>query len=549
MSWFQELAGKAENILTKIDQNAATVLQQPSRFSDENADVDDVGQLVEVTSASGNLSTQAPISISQSSLVKFQSLNDRSAKFVIKTSSTASHEKELDDSIDLENASVRSEKINSSRQSSRSSKKDGTVVEFTTQTANNNVLPNISVEKELAATKIVLAQIKSERDELKIELDGVQSQLSNSDIETRLRELEMQYHDLLHQKNDLYTNFLSLEETNRKYIKSISELESAVSKHLQTEQELSQKLEIAKMETNDATTELQQYRVRAHATLQLKEQMIEQLKNNETANGTNGKDKSDQIILIELDQLKSEKHGLLDEISSLNKKYENSKTFWQNMESQLKETIHELERKKDNFQQQLSIQSTKTLQLEDDLNIRQKELLSIREEIVRQRTTFSLTTHEKNTEITKLRNQMQKLPSSPAMDLEKRLNSLTQSLVHKQTTLEAITAERNALRLQLEKLETQYRSTVSQIRQQRLSYISSNETDDAKSLVPNFMVENPFDNKVARRVKRAYSSLDSVGVRLGVFLRRYPLIRILVIVYVAILHLWVMFVLLSSTPS
>lgn len=71
----------------------------------------------------------------------------------------------------------------------------------------------------------------------------------------------------------------------------------------------------------------------------------------------------------------------------------------------------------------------------------------------------------------------------------------------------------------------------------------------AKAKVPNFFQETPFDNKVARRVKRAYSSLDSLGVRLGVFLRRYPLIRILVIFYVGILHLWVLIVLLSSTPN
>lgn len=182
---------------------------------------------------------------------------------------------------------------------------------------------------------------------------------------------------------------------------------------------------------------------------------------------------------------------------------------------------------------------------------------------------------------------MHSRPSNSSVDLELRLNSLTQSLVQKQTTLESTTAERNALRLQLEKLDvskanhfflktsnsttsqTQYRSTVTQIRQQRVPYLSLNETDDgelhsvwspqktmtntsnfpAKSQVPNFMVENPFDSRVSRRVKRAYSSLDSIGVRLGVFMRRYPLVRILVIVYVAVLHLWVMFVLLSSTPA
>lgn len=131
-----------------------------------------------------------------------------------------------------------------------------------------------------------------------------------------------------------------------------------------------------------------------------------------------------------------------------------------------------------------------------------------------------------------------------------RIYSLTQSLVQKQNSLEMVTAERNAIRIQLEKLENQHRDTMQLLRQQRLpQIINVNDTDDDKSQVPNFLQENPFDTRVARRVKRAYSSLDAAGVRLGVFMRRYPLIRIMVIVYVAVLHLWVMLVLFSSTPN
>lgn len=140
--------------------------------------------------------------------------------------------------------------------------------------------------------------------------------------------------------------------------------------------------------------------------------------------------------------------------------------------------------------------------------------------------------------------------SKAANSTDDRIYSLTQSLVHKQNALETMTAERNAIRLQLEKMENQHRETMQLLRKQRLpQIINVNDTDDAKSLVPNFMQENPFDTRVARRMKRAYSSLDAAGVRLGVFLRRYPVVRTMVIVYVAILHLWVMFVLLSSTPN
>lgn len=84
---------------------------------------------------------------------------------------------------------------------------------------------------------------------------------------------------------------------------------------------------------------------------------------------------------------------------------------------------------------------------------------------------------------------------------------------------------------------------------QRPQILNMNDTDDAKAQLPIFMQENPFDTRVARRVKRAYSSLDSAGVRIGVLLRRYPLIRIFVVFYIVVLHIWVMFVLVAGTPT
>jgi len=70
-----------------------------------------------------------------------------------------------------------------------------------------------------------------------------------------------------------------------------------------------------------------------------------------------------------------------------------------------------------------------------------------------------------------------------------------------------------------------------------------------KAQFPLLMHPSPFDNRVARRFKRALRQADSMGIRVGTFLRRYPMMRVSVIVYVALLHLWVMFVLLSTTPN
>lgn len=58
--------------------------------------------------------------------------------------------------------------------------------------------------------------------------------------------------------------------------------------------------------------------------------------------------------------------------------------------------------------------------------------------------------NEKSNEIQQLRLSLQQKPHD---DLESRIKSLTQTLMIKQNTLETITTERNALRLQMEKLE------------------------------------------------------------------------------------------------
>lgn len=163
---------------------------------------------------------------------------------------------------------------------------------------------------------------------------------------------------------------------------------------------------------------------------------------------------------------------------------------------------------------------------------------------------FFVFSHREN-ELTRLRTKLSQQQATSNLSIaanntDDRVYSLTQSLVLKQNALESITAERNAIRIQLEKLENQHRETMQLLRNQRLpQIINVNDTDDAKSQVPSFMRETIHDTRVARRMKRAYSTLDSAGVRLGVFMRRYPLVRTMAIVYVAVLHLWVMFVLFS----
>jgi uncharacterized protein YigA (DUF484 family) len=78
----------------------------------------------------------------------------------------------------------------------------------------------------------------------------------------------------------------------------------------------------------------------------------------------------------------------------------------------------------------------------------------VRDELSRQRAQLALRVREREAELTRLRSQLSQRPASPIGDeLESRLHTLTQTLVLKQSSLETVTTEKNALRLQLEKVE------------------------------------------------------------------------------------------------
>ena len=83
-----------------------------------------------------------------------------------------------------------------------------------------------------------------------------------------------------------------------------------------------------------------------------------------------------------------------------------------------------------------------------------QELRSVRDELSRQRAQLASRVREREAELTRLRSQLSQRPASPnGEELESRLHALTQTLVQKQSSLETVTTEKNALRLQLEKME------------------------------------------------------------------------------------------------
>ncbi|XP_031638547.1 golgin-84 [Contarinia nasturtii] len=585
-SWFTDLAGKAENILNKIDQNAASVLKNDSNDRDQLIEVktgDDIvdGDIIRknrITNGSPAIRSitsnalklpKSPKKTLYTPVDRATQDNDESIKNGTKLNNIVNGDDGTKLNLPKSNAS------NSSRRSSCSSRTEGiqTVIEYPiakhsadtsttnvdimhTSTSSSSMHGSIEEKNEMMASRIILAQLKAERDQMKSEIIELKNQLIIAQKEDLVSELTATCDQLSTDNESLQRKMDEFEEANNGYTKTISQLEVSVAKMHEATMEMNEKLAMAKTETEQAVFELQQYRSRAQHTLQMKDELIAELKSMHKKSDTNDDMDIDvQCKQIELTAMKQERDAFFEENNMLRNQLNANKQIISTLECKLQEIELRSSDSEKSLSNALKQEKLKYSQMEETMRTQAKELKVVRDELKRQQTLTSTKLHEKENELIGLRTKLSKQQNTSAMptglnSTDDRVYSLTQSLVQKQNSLEQVTAERNAIRIQLEKLESQHRETMTLLRHQRLpQIINVNDTDDAKSQVPNFMRENPFDTRVARRMKRAYSSLDAAGVRLGVFLRRYPLVRTMTIVYVAVLHLWVMFVLLSSTPS
>lgn len=308
---------------------------------------------------------------------------------------------------------------------------------------------SFSVEKELTTTKILLSEIRSENNELKMEMEALNEQIKSDNNAMKMKELEDMYALLTDEKKDIIMMNQSFENANAKYIKTISELETNLMKLQQSENELKQKCEFAKTETKDVRQELQNYKLRAQNQLQMKEKLIEQLKSG--ANVDEEDDNGDiSSLQMETDQLRSERDHLQTELNSLSKRLEETRNFIEKLEHKHRIMEAAAEDKINNLNEVLNQHNLKSIHYEDEIRLQKQEILQVRDEQLNQKKLMTLKLHEKENELKRLKNAYRE--SQANAEIENRVQSLTQSLISKQNNLEAITAERNALKLQCEKI-------------------------------------------------------------------------------------------------
>ncbi|KAI5108405.1 golgin subfamily A member 5 [Silurus meridionalis] len=372
-------------------------------------------------------------------------------------------------------------------------------------------------------------------------------------VQERLREAEAtltREQDSYRQMQSEFATRLSRTEEERQTLaESLTSAERRVAEERQKAEELQQQAKTARAAADYAKQELQDYKNKASRILQSKEKLISSLKEGSALEALDIGGAGE----VELEELRHEKEIQKEEIQKLQAQIQSLRSEIQELENQAVVEAESWREQQLELQEQNLQQSRQKQEVEAELERCKQELHYVEDEHHRTKSTLQSRIKDREDEIQKLRNQLtnKALSSSSQAELEGRLHQLTETLIQKQTMLEALGTEKSSLVFQLERLEQQLKSV--QGGQSGGSHINMTAMDGAGARQRNTPVlfgdQDGSETGVYGKVRKAASTIDRFSIRLGIFLRRYPMARVFVIVYMALLHLWVMIVLLTYTPE
>lgn len=407
----------------------------------------------------------------------------------------------------------------------------------------------------------ILRQTVSQKESLVCEIKTLQSQLKN--YEEKISTLSAENRNLKksasstsqESENELAASlerYKHLSNEHQSLLQETNELRHQVSRLEESVNNATQQSERYRSQVASLSSESDQYRARATRVLQEKEKLIATL---QAAKQIDGQSHSDTMQDQELEQMREELQLLRQESATQAKSLQSARNDLQLFELQQEEQRQKAEAELVRLQNMLQEERSRRQAAEEDCKTHFEETESVKREMNQQCTYLKECLQSKENELSQLKHQAKaslnaSQQNAETAELETRVRNLATSLIQKQGALEALIAERNSLKLKLERVEVkgQLASGPQALNGGTVLNVSESE-NITRQRVPTFLSESPGDTGVTRRVKRAYSSLDTLGIRVGVFLRRYPLARILLIVYMVLLHLWVALVLFSYSPE
>ncbi|XP_071063339.1 LOW QUALITY PROTEIN: golgin subfamily A member 5 [Pseudochaenichthys georgianus] len=371
-------------------------------------------------------------------------------------------------------------------------------------------------------------------------------------IQERLRDAELsarREQDSYRQMQGEFAGRLSKVESERQTLaETVTAAERRAAEERLRVEDMQTQLKSNKSAAEGAKTELQDYKHKAARILQSKEKLISSLKE---GSGLDSLDGGGGAAALELEDLKHEREMQKEDIQKLQGQLHTLRIEIQDLESQAVTEADAWREQQLQLEETQSSQSRAKREAEAEAERYKQELQYLEEEQHRAKATLQSRIKDREDDIQRLRNQLtnKALSSSSQTELENRLHQLTETLIQKQTMLEALGTEKSALVFQMERLETQLKSREGGHSGGASINMSNLEGPAARQRNAPVLFSDQESPGVYGKVRKAASSIDRFSIRLGIFLRRYPMARVFVILYIALLHLWVMVVLLTYTPE
>ncbi|EFX88322.1 hypothetical protein DAPPUDRAFT_305656 [Daphnia pulex] len=568
MSWLTDLAGKAEDFLVKIDKNAAavaaqTVLVTKDRVTPSHSRRDSGASIASVASDFSN--NHAPQNSSTAANFKNSvSMSDLSKAGKSKLDLDATLMASLNANSDVLDASSVSTAPNSTSYSNGLGGNDLTLVQ------ENNLLKqeiksiNQEIRQSMQHAKQAQKEAKNAEQQLKSQIAVVQSveqrvsvlrkenmtladQLLDKDAELSTLKskveaihVEQEYQTKLeHMQAQLETEVKKRQSLEVETKVQFNQLEKERCILMGESQQYQHQLQTVKEELESTHQSFNEYKLRAQRILQDKDRLLQDIKEHKTVESFQ---LPNELLMAELDQLQQERDLLREETAQSNSQLQQCRMEIAHLEARYEEEIRQIRELNNQAETRLLEERSKKELIENELRQLDEELRYVREDLSQQKVQSVGRIQQLETELNKVRNQLtskQNNSSTPSQDeFEQRLRTLTETLVAKQAVLEAVQSERSSLLLQLERANKERSGIPSET--ENSTRVLLNITDDELAKVTT---------GVSRRMRHAYSSLDSLNFRFGQALRRRPAARLVLFFYMVVLHFWVAFVLLTYTPE
>ncbi|XP_041070665.1 golgin subfamily A member 5 [Carcharodon carcharias] len=366
------------------------------------------------------------------------------------------------------------------------------------------------------------------------------------EVESSLKREQDNYNQM---QNEFAARLSKVELERQSLAETLTASERKAIEEKKRADEQQQQLKVVKTSLDLAKQELMDYKQKATRILQSKEKLINSLKEGSGIDGL----ESHTIITMELEELRHERDMQREEVQKLLGHIQQLRAELQDTETQQLGEAESSREQIQELQEQVNTLMGSKKELEVELERQKQEFQYTEEELHRTKNTLQTRIKDREEEIQKLRNQLtNKVMSSSHTELENRLHQLTETLIQKQTMLEALSTEKNSLVFQLERLEQQLKSVQgSSVNGPAInvSLLENNEGARMRNVPVLFSETDSTTAGMYGKVRKAANTIDRFSIRLGIFLRRYPIARVFVIIYMVLLHLWVMIVLLTYTPE